>query len=174
MEETMSYTVVLRRRVESAARGELNEDERKALADEVIGAFQSFPVIGRGIVSLASQQNWNALIGALGNYIDTQRIGVASTSITNNAVSSASVSIDLRVVYEAEDAIREDASISSQEKTEIIRLLREVVSAAQRKDAPTAADRLRQLLEDGANAVTLITWLGPILVQVGMMLANGS
>ena len=80
--------------------------------------------------------------------------------------------LDISVLYSAEDAIRDDAGLTDAGRAKLIGLLRETVIAAQRGDAATTADRLRQYLEVGANAATVIAWLGPLLTQLGVMLSQ--
>lgn len=155
-----------------AAEGALDDSQQSALVSQITGSFAAMPVVGSNIVSLARKRDWYGLMGAIGSYIDVSEAGARTVSVSASATAEATVNLDMSVFFSAEDAIREDSGLTDARKDDLVRLLRDVATSAQRADSMTAAAKLVQLLELGADAVTIMAWLGPLLTQVGLMLSH--
>lgn len=156
----------------SAAEGALDEGQQAALAAQIVGAFAAMPVIGGNIVALARDRDWYGLVGAISSYIDVSEASSRSTAVTATSSATASVRLDLSVFFDIEEAISLEIGLTDSCKDELGRLLREMAVSAQKGDAAAVSDKLRKYLELGANAVTVMTWLGPLLMQLGTMLAQ--
>lgn len=154
-----------------AAEGSMDDAQQSALAAQVVGAFAAVPVIGGNVVQLVRKRDWYGVVGAIGSYIDVSEASSQKTEVSACSSASASASVDLSVVFGAEDALANASGADAETRKELVGLLRELVAAAQRKDAETAADRLRRYLEVGGNVAAVLEWLGPILMQVGAMVA---
>ena len=172
MPESMGNSRTLLAMCIKAAEGGLDEGQQSALVSQVVGSFATMPVVGSNIVRMARRRDWYGLIGAIGCFIDVSEASSDTVTVKATASAEATLTLDMSVFFSAEDAISSDPGLTEAGRSELIGLLREIASSAQRKDAVTVSDKLRQFLEDGANVVTVMTWLGPILTQVGLMLAG--
>lgn len=176
MASYMTNTFDMQSRVYSAIHGELDESQQTALVEEVIGAFSGYPVIGNKMVKLARDRQWNGLYGALGNYIDVEGNASKQTTVIaqSNSNAVASVNIDLTIMIDIQKAIYESDELSEDDRAELVRLMREIVEAAQNKEHQKVGERLREWLSTAADFATVMQTIGPLLTLIGTLLGGSA
>lgn len=157
----------------AAAGGQLDEAQQLALSTQVVGAFATIPVVGRNIVSLAGQRDWDGLIGAIGSYIDVQEASSRTVSISAAASSTASATVSLRQDFcAAFRSIERADGLADSQKERLEELLSEMEQAASSSDRRTFAAKAAEWLGIAADSATVLTACMPFVARLFAAIAH--
>lgn len=164
MDENMGYSRQLLSMCVDAMRGGMDDDQQKALTSQIVGAFAAMPVVGRNIVTLANNRDWNGLIGAIGSYIDVQEAGRHSTSINVASSAVARTNVSMRQHFNASfRAIERADGIEENVKERLEELLSAIEQSATSHNPKSFAKNVAEWMGLAADSSTVITACAPFI-----------
>ena len=156
----MSNSRELMNKCSLAASGLLEESQCAALVSQVVGAFNSMPVVGRNIVSLARSRDWYGLVGAIGNFVDVNEASSHQTHVSATATANTNLTISTNLAVRI---IERDNSLSDEQKDLLEDLLEEIGTT---KNSQTKARKLAEWLSVASDSATVLSALAPLIASL--------